>query len=141
LEFSGNYQLTESWSLHAGYTLLRENLRVKPGEYDLNDALNETADPRGQFSIRTALNLPHRTEFTAALRWVDTLHTNDGPTPGTVPSYFELNTRIAWHVNSRMELSLSGENLLHNRHPEYGFPDPARVEIERTAYGKLVWRL
>jgi iron complex outermembrane recepter protein len=140
LEFSGNYQVTEGWSLHAGYTLLRENLRVKPGQFDLDNALNETADPRGQFSIRSALNLPRRTEFTAALRWVDTLHTNNGPTPGTVPSYFEFDTRIAWHVNSRLELSLSGENLLHNRHPEYGFPDPGRVEIERSGYGKLTWR-
>jgi iron complex outermembrane recepter protein len=140
LEFSGNYQVTQDWSLHAGYTLLRENIRVKPGEYDLNDALNETADPRGQFSVRSALNLPWQTEFMAALRWVDTLHTNDGPVPGTVPSYFELDTRLAWHASKRLELSLAGQNLLHNHHPEYGFPDPTRVEIERSVYGKLAWR-
>jgi iron complex outermembrane recepter protein len=140
LEFSGNYQVTEDWSLHAGYTLLRENLRVKPGEYDLDGALNETADPRGQFSIRSALNLSRRTEFMAALRWVDTLHTNNGPTPGTVPSYFELDTRLAWHVSTRLELSLAGQNLLHDRHPEYGFPEPTRVEIERSVYGKFAWR-
>ena len=140
LEFSGNYQVTQDWSLHAGYTLLHENLRVKPGEYDLDDALNETADPRGQFSIRSALNLPRQTEVMAALRWVDTLHTNNGPTPGTVPSYFELDTRMAWHVSTRLELSLAGMNLLHSRHPEYGFPDPTRVEIERSVYGKLAWR-
>jgi iron complex outermembrane receptor protein len=140
LEFSGNYQVTEDWSLHAGYTLLRENIRVKPGGYDLNDALNETADPRGQFSIRSALNLPRQTELMAALRWVDSLHTNDGAVPGTVPSYFELDTRLAWHASRRLELSVAGQNLLHNRHPEYGFPDPARVEIERSVYGKLAWR-
>jgi iron complex outermembrane recepter protein len=140
LEFSGNYQVTEDWSLHAGYTLLRENVRVKPGGYDLDDALNETADPKGQFSLRSAVNLPRRTELTAALRWVDTLHTNNGPTPGTVPSYFELDTRLAWHVSQRLELSLTGQNLLHNHHPEYGFPDPARAEIERSVYGKLAWR-
>jgi iron complex outermembrane receptor protein len=140
LELSGNYQVTEDWSLHAGYTLLRENLRVKPGQFDLDDALNETADPRGQFSIRSALNLPRHTEFMAMLRWVDTLHTNNGPTPGTVPSYFEFGTRLAWHVNARMELSLDGQNLLHNRHPEFGYPDPSRVEIERSVYGKVAWR-
>jgi iron complex outermembrane receptor protein len=71
---------------------------------------------------------------------VDTLHTNNVPTPGTVPSYFELNTRLAWHASQRLELSLSGENLLHNHHPEYGFPDPSRVEIERSVYGKIAWR-
>jgi iron complex outermembrane receptor protein len=140
LEFGGNYQVTEAWSMHAGYTLLRENLRVKPGQFDLDDALNETADPRGQFSLRSALTLPRRTEIMAALRWVDTLHTNNGPTPGTVPSYFELDTRLAWHVSARLELSLAGQNLLHNRHPEYGFPDPARPEIDRTVYGKVAYR-
>jgi iron complex outermembrane recepter protein len=140
LESSGHYQVSDGWSLHGGYTYLREHLRVKPGGYDLDDAQNETADPEHQFSIRSSLNLPKNVEWDAALRWVDTLRTNNGPTPGTVPSYFELNTRVAWHASQRLELSLSGENLLHNRHTEYGFPDPSRVEIERSIYGKLAWR-
>jgi iron complex outermembrane receptor protein len=140
LEFSGNYQVSEAWALHGGYTWLSEHLWVKPGETDLNDALNETADPEHQFSLRSSLNLPRHAEWDAALRWVDTLHTNNGATPGTVPSYFELNTRLAWHAGERLELSLTGENLLHNRHPEYGFPEPTRVEIERSVYGKIAWR-
>jgi iron complex outermembrane receptor protein len=139
-EFSGHYQVMEAWSLHAGYTFLREHLWVKAGQYDLSDARNETADPKHQVSIRSELNLPRHTEFDAALRWVDTLPINDGPTPGTVPSYFELNIRLAWHASDRLELSLVGQNLLHDHHPEYGFPDAARVEIQRSAYGKLAWR-
>jgi iron complex outermembrane receptor protein len=74
------------------------------------------------------------------LRWVDTLLTNNGPTLGTVPSYFELETRLAWHASDRLELSVAGQNLLHGRHPEFGFPDPTRVEIQRSVYGKLAWR-
>ncbi len=140
LEFSGNYQLSDAWSLHAGYTLLQEHMRVKPGGYDLNDALNETADPEHQFSLRSSLNLPGHAELDAGLRWVDTLHINSGPTIGTVPSYFELNARLAWHATQQLELSLAGQNLLHNRHPEYGFPDPARAEIQRSVHGKLAWR-
>ena len=46
LELSGNYQVTDAWSLHAGYTLLNEHLRVKPGQFDLSSARNETADPQ-----------------------------------------------------------------------------------------------
>jgi len=140
LEFSGNYQATDVWSLHAGYTLLRENMRVKPGQFDLSNAINETADPKHQFSIRSSLNLPRNVEFDAALRWVDSLLTNNGPMPGTVPSYFELNTRVAWHASERLELSLAGQNLLHDHHTEYGYPDPSRVEIQRSAYGKIAWR-
>jgi iron complex outermembrane receptor protein len=140
LEFSGNYRISDSWSLHAGYTLLEEHLRVKPGQTDINDALNETADPEHQFSLRSSLNLPRHTEFDTALRWVDTLHINNGPVIGTVPSYFELDAHLAWHATDRLEFALVGQNLLHNRHPEYGFPEPSRPEIERTAYGKFTWR-
>ena len=140
LEFSGNYQVSDSWSMHAGYTLLKEHLHVKPGQIDINDALNETADPQHQFSLRSSFNLPRHTEFDTALRWVDTLHTNNGPVVGTVPSYFELDTHLAWHASDRLEFALVGQNLLHNRHPEFGFPEPSRPEIERSAYGKFTWR-
>jgi len=140
LEFSADYQVSEVWSLHAGYTLLKEHLTVVPGQFDLSNALNETADPENQLSIRSSVSLPWRMELAGGLRWVDTLHTNNGPTPGTVPSYFELESRLAWHANDRLELSLVGQNLLHNRHPEYGFPDASRPEIERSVYGKFAWR-
>ena len=61
-------------------------LRVKPGEIDLNDALNETADPEQQFSLRSSLTCRGSVEFDAALRWVDTLHNNNGAVAGTVPA-------------------------------------------------------
>ena len=140
MELSGDYQISEIWSLHAGYTLLKEHLRVKPGQFDLSAARNETADPEHQFSIRSAITLPRHVELAAGLRWIDTLQTNNGPTPGSVPAYFELESRLAWHVNDRLELSLAGQNLLHNHHPEYGFPDTARPEIERSVYGKFACR-
>jgi iron complex outermembrane receptor protein len=139
LEFTSNYQVTDTWSLHAGYTLLKEHLHVKPGQVDINDALNETADPQHQFSLRSSLNLPRHMEFDTALRWVDTLHNNNGAVVGTVPSYFEMDSHLAWHASDRLEFALVGQNLLHNRHPEYGFPSPARPEIGRTAYGKFTW--
>ena len=140
LEFSGDYQVSEIWSLHAGYTLLREHLTVERGAFDLGGARNETADPADQVSVRSSINLPRRVELAAGLRWVDTLHTNNGPIPGTVPSYFELETRLAWHASDRLEMSLVGQNLLHNHHPEYAFPDPTRPEIQRSGYGKIAWR-
>jgi iron complex outermembrane receptor protein len=140
LEFSGNYRGSDTWSLHLGYTLLRERLRVKPGQFDLSNGINETADPKHQFSIRYSLNLPGHVELDSGLRWVDSLLTNNGPTAGTVPAYFELNTRVAWHASERLELSLVGQNLLHDHHTEYGFPDPTRAEIQRSLYGRLAWR-
>jgi iron complex outermembrane receptor protein len=140
IEWSGDYQISQTWSLHAGYTLLREHLRVEPGQFDLSGARNETADPKHQISIRSAISLPRHVELAAGLRWVDALQTNSGPTPGSVPAYFELESRLAWHAGDRLELSLAGQNLLHNHHPEYAFPGASRPEIQRSVYGKVAWR-
>ena len=76
---------------------------------DINDALNETADPEHQFSLRSSMDLPRHIEFDAALRWVDTLHTNSGAIVGTVPSYFELDTRLAWHASDGSNLRWSAK--------------------------------
>jgi iron complex outermembrane receptor protein len=140
VEFNGTYQLLDNWRLQGSYNFLKESLHVKPGTVDFSNALNETADPENQFSLRSSLDLPHNTQFDTGLRWVDTLHNNDGPTPGTVPSYFELDVRIAWHPTRQIELSLVGQNLLHDHHPEYGFPSATREEVGRNIYAKVAWR-
>jgi iron complex outermembrane recepter protein len=138
VELSGTYQVLDQWSLHLGYDLLKEHLGVKPGQFDLDNALNETADPEHQTSLRSALTLG-AVEWNATLRWVDSLTINNGPSVATVPSYAELDSRLAWHLSSRWELSVDGRNLLHDRHVEYGFPGPTQVAIARSVYGKVVW--
>ena len=45
LELSGNLQVSEAWSLHAGYTLLKEHLHVKPGDFDLSQGLKRDGGP------------------------------------------------------------------------------------------------
>jgi len=138
-ELSGDYQLLDWWRLHAGYDFLKEHIHVRPGETDFTNGLNETADPQNQVSFRSSMDLPQNIELDAGLRWVDSLTVNNGPTAGTVPSYFELDARLAWHPTKDLEISVVGQNLLHDQHAEYGFPSPAQVQIERSVYGKLAW--
>jgi iron complex outermembrane receptor protein len=140
LEFAGQLQLADNWLLHGGYNLIETRLHVKDGQFDLSGARNETADPEQQVSLRSSLNLPRGLELTAGLRWVDSLRNNNGPTPGTVPKYIELDARLAWRAGEHLELSLTGQNLLHAAHPEYGFPGPDRSLVQRNVYGKIVWR-
>jgi iron complex outermembrane receptor protein len=139
VELTADFQAANWWRLHAGYDLLLENIGVRPGETDINDAMNETADPEHQFSVRSSMDLSKTVDLDAQLRWVDTLHINNGATVGTVPSYYELNLRIGWRPRKDLELSLVGENLLHDHHPEYGYPSPTREEISRSVYGKVAW--
>jgi len=140
-ELSGTYQVLDNWSLHLGYDLLREHLHVKPGQFDLSNALNETSDPQQQVAVRSSATLFGNIELDNALRWVDQLVTNNAATRGTVPSYFSLDTRLAWHLSRGLELSLVGQNLLQPRHVEYGFPSALREQIDRSIYAKVAWRL
>ncbi len=140
LELSSDYQVLDWWRLHLGYDLLEEHLRVKNGEFDVNNGLNETADPKNQLFLRSSMDLPYNIEFNTALRLIGAVHNDSGPTVGTVPSYVELDARIAWHATKHLELSIVGENLLHQRHPEAGFPGPAQEWAIRSAYGKLAYQ-
>ena len=141
LELAADFDVNPWWRLHGGYDYFREELRVKAGKSDFNEAHNETADPRHQFLLRSAMDLRYGIEVDGALRWVDAIEINDGPTVGKVPSYFELDLKLAWRPNDSLELALVGRNLLHARHPEYGFPGPGRGEIRRSILGKVAWRL
>ena len=142
-ELSASYQILQWWRLHLGYDLLRESIHVRPGATDATGASNETADPQQQVMLRSSMDLPRGITFDAALRWVDTVWINNGPTGGavvgTVPGYFGLDARLAWKVSPRLELSVTGQNLLHEYHPEYGFPSATREEIARSVFARLTW--
>jgi iron complex outermembrane receptor protein len=139
-EISANYQILDWWRLHAGYDLLKEHLQVEPGQVDLNNSLNETSDPQHQVSLRSSMDLPYHLELDTGARWVDTLHNNNNGVVGTVPSYFEMEARLAWHPTKQFEVSIVGQNLLHSHHPEFGVPAATREEIRRSVYGKVAWR-
>ena len=66
------------------------------------------------------------------LRYVSAL-----PNPA-VPAYAELNLRLGWNVTPRLQISVTGANLLHDRHLE--FPAPAAYAVPRSAFIELRWR-
>ncbi|MDB6019021.1 MAG: TonB-dependent receptor [Pedosphaera sp.] len=141
-ELSADYQVLDGWRLHGGYDLLKEHIHVKSGQTDLNNGLNETADPQQQFSLRSSFDLPAHLELDTGLRWVDQLSLNNNGSPSIVPSYFELDARLAWHPTPRLEIAIVGQNLLHDHHQEYGTPNalPVQEEIQRSVYAKVSWR-
>ncbi len=138
VELTTDYQVINGWRLHAGYDLLKEDIWVKSGEVDINHGLNETADPENQVFLRSAMDLPGNLELDPAFRWVDSFIYNNGGVAGTVPSYAELDVRLAWHPTKDLELSITGQNLLHDQHLEYIISSPSpEEEIQRAVYGKV----
>lgn len=140
LEFSLTYQVADWWRLFTSYNLLREDIRVREGETDINNGFNETADPGWQFSLRSSYTLPHGIGVHPAFRWIDNLLIDDEGEQKVVPSYAELDIRISWQPVDLIELSVAGRNLLHKHHVEYGIPGPLQEAIERSVYGKVAVR-
>jgi iron complex outermembrane recepter protein len=71
-------------------------------------------------------------ECDATLRYVGRIENQD------VPAYTEFDLRLGWRPRPAWELSLVGQNLLHDRHAEFGAA-VSRREIERSFYGTIVW--
>jgi iron complex outermembrane receptor protein len=87
------------------------------------------------------MNLVKNFELDIGLRWVDSFEYNEVGTPGTVDSYAEMECRLAWRPLSKFEISVTGQNLLHDQHAEYVISSPnPRAEVERSVYGKIVCR-
>jgi len=135
VEFSAEYQITNSWHLRAALSELRLNIRPKPGSLDASHGLAEAADSKHHLLLRSSWDLPRDFQFDAAFRYISRVENASVPAPG----YGELDLRLAWQPVSDVEFAIVGQNLLHDHHPELG-NIAVRQEMERSVYGKIVWR-
>ena len=132
-EVTAEYWLTNRWHVHAGYTELRVHIWPNPGSTDTSRGASESHTPDRQFFLHSSVDLPAHLGLAAAFRVIDDI------TNQQVPAYAELNATLTWQPASRLDLSLVGQNLLHNRHAEFGAP-ATRRSIERGMYGAIAWR-
>jgi iron complex outermembrane receptor protein len=133
VEMWGNYRVNDWWRLSAGYNYFKKDLDLQSGSADTISLSQSDVDPRYQVSLRSAMNLAPNVELDVALRSIGGLSSTN------VPHYSALDVRLGWLVTKEVEVSLAGFNLLDGRHPEFGSL-PARSEIERSVYGKILWK-
>jgi iron complex outermembrane receptor protein len=117
------------WRLSAGLNLLEEDLEFRPGASTLLGVAQAGDDPEVQAQLKSFMNLGRRVTLDASLRYVDDL-----PDP-RVPSYVELDGRIGFNLSDRVQLGVSGANLLHKRHQE--FPAPAANAVPRSVLAEM----
>ena len=122
----GQFQAASWWRLTAGLDLLSEHLKFTPAAFPLLPISQDINDPSRQATLRSSMNLGPKVTLDADLRYVGVL-----PDPH-VPSYVELNTRIGWTITPRLELAVSGFNLLHAQHREY-----TSGEVARSVFAEL----
>jgi iron complex outermembrane receptor protein len=130
IEAWGTYEATDWWKLSAGLNIQSESFRFKPGASGLLGLSQQGNDPHHQASLRSSMNLTDTVTFDADFRYVGQL-----PDPH-VPSYVELNARLGWMMTDRIELSISGYNLLHDRHQEF---EPGN-DVTRSFFVNTRWK-
>ena len=138
-ELLATFSPRKRWRLIASYSYVY--LDMQPHGQDANrGAFLDGTTPRHQVSLRSLLDLPGELQLDAHLRHSTELKRQPEIEVGPgIDGYTELDVRLAWRAGDRLELALVGQNLLHDRHTEFGTP-AARGEIERSVYGKVTWQ-
>lgn len=137
VELSLDWRPVAWWRLQAAYSWLQMDLDDASTD-DSFSTVTEGDSPEQQFSLRSGVDLSHGLELDVWIRYVDELSAETQ----NISSYWTMDARIGWRVNSSWELALVGQNLFLSRHPEFVSEVlgiwPA--EIERSIYGKAIWR-
>ena len=128
----GSYSPRPWWRLDVGAGLLRKDFQLKPGQSDIAGVQTVLGhDPPHQVFLRSFMDLPNNVELYVGLRQIGKL------ADVGVASYVEADVRIGWNVLPQLELSITGQNLLHARHAEAS--QPPIFEIPRSVYAGLRW--
>ena len=133
IELASDIQILDWWRVRGTYTYI--NMWV---EGPINTALSTTGrgTPHHQGSLRSLMTLPYQIEFDSWLRISDKIPASN------IAGYVELDLRLGWKPWPNLALSLVGQNLLDNHHPEAApslFLATQPTEVQRSVYGKLTW--
>lgn len=129
VEAWGRWQVSRGWSLQGGFTALHEGFgganatAIAPGN-----------DPRYQARLTSTWALGADVDLDMSLRRVSALRLTD------VPAYHEADARLGWRFAPGLEAALSGRNLLHAQHREFGMGTSATY-VGRTVQLTLTARL
>ncbi len=132
LELTADYQVTDWWRLRGGFTEMRIHIRPQKTSTDRTNGSGESHDPNRHLILRSSFQPISRLQVDSAFRFASEIANQ------RLPGYGELDLRMAWQPKRSLEFSITGQNLLHDRHAEFGSPT-SRQEIARSVYGKVVW--
>jgi iron complex outermembrane recepter protein len=114
LEAWGNYQMSEWWRMSAGGNWLHENLHYGPGSSAIGGIALAGDDPSYQLALRSTMTFARD-----GLLYLDLRHIGALASPAS-PSYTELNAHVSWTVSRAITWALTGSNLVHPHHLEFG---------------------
>ena len=141
VEVWGNYQMSEWWRMSAGGNWLHENLHFDAGSDNIGGIALAGDDPSYQIALRSTMTFSR-----GWLVYLDLRHLGALPNPAS-PSYTELNAHVRWRASRAMTWSLTGSNLIHPHHLEFGTTaaplqlGATGVESGRSVFFELQYKL
>jgi iron complex outermembrane recepter protein len=124
------YAATDYWRLSASYSLLSIHVQGDPAA---NARTAETSGPKNQVVLRSSFDFTRHASLDTDLRYVDNIQ--------GVVAYITADVRLSYRPTPNWELSVVGQNLLDNSHPEQASNIGApTAEVPRGVYGKVTWR-
>lgn len=136
-ELAARFQILSWWRLQALYSNLQILLNTNRGSTDTTSETAENSSPTHQVSFRSLMDFTDRIELDCVLRYVNSV-------PGLgINSYIVSDVHIGWKLTKNIELSLVGQNLPVNHHPEFNSSFIARpaIEVPYSVYGKIAYRI
>ena len=126
VEAWGSWDVNERWRLSAGAAWLEKDFQTRPGATDFSGLASIGHDPRYQVQLRSQADLTDALELDVRVRAVDALDRSD------VEGFIEADARLGWRITDRLELAITGQNLIGDLRLETA--DPTR----RRAFGRSV---
>jgi len=136
IEIFAKWKITRLWTLDPGYTFCSLHLQQISSSHDPDSIPGtEGGAPDHQAQLRSNLDLPWKLQWNGSGYFVNRLPAQ------SIPSYTRLDTGLAWRAGERVSLSVVGQNLLKDLHPEFSGTDSTVQSglIRRAAYGKITW--
>jgi outer membrane receptor protein involved in Fe transport len=136
IEFFANWKVARSWTLSPGYAFLSSHFHTAAGSLDTITAHGtEGGSPNHQAQLRSSVSLPWKLQWNASAYFVNLLPAQ------SIPSYTRLDSGLNWRAGERVSISVAGQNLLRDFHPEYSGPDSSVQSglMRRSAYAKIAW--
>lgn len=137
VEIAPAWQMTDWWRWRVSYTFLEMHLHTDGSSGDTTTEQGiEGSNPHHQLTLSSSIDFPHDVTLDWAVRYVDQLPAR------MIDSYVVMDVRLAWRPIKNLELSIVGQNLLDDRHPESApsFIATQPTEVQHSVYGKITWR-
>lgn len=114
VEFGLAGQITDKWSIFAGYAYMESEVRDSFVVAELGQSLGNTPDH--SFNIWTTYNLPFRVQVGFGAQYVGDRQNGNSNTSRTAPGYWTCDAMLNYQVNDKFNVRLNVYNLADERY-------------------------